>query len=135
MGRPDTLGADLYHNRRFPQIQDDVSSFEQSPDMVEPLHCAIIKCMVDFSRITRTVCLEIYLPESPAPSNVELADRIEQDLDRWLDNVPASIRPSRTFASSKSLKVIKDAQYMRKQKLVLSISKTSYAVSPVLRGC
>ena len=124
MGRPDTLGADLYHNRKFPQIQGEVSSFEQSPDMTEAPHCAIIKSMVDFSRITRTVCLEIYLSDSPAQANIQLADQIEQDLDRWLDDLPANIRPSRTFASSKSLKGIRDAQYMKKQKLVLSISKT-----------
>jgi hypothetical protein len=121
MGRPDTLGVDQYHNRQFPQIQYDASDDTQSPDMAEPRECAIIKCMVDFSRITRTVCLGIYLSPSPPQRNLSLACLIEHDLDNWLDNLPPEIRPSRTFEPSRTLQALKVPQYVKKQRLVFSI--------------
>lgn len=121
MGRPDTLGVDLYHNRRYPLIGGDSVGTQDDLDMLEPAHCAIIQIMVDFSRITRTVCLGLYLSESPMNRNLTLARQIEVDLDHWLDELPPSIRPTRTFLSSRSLKYVKDAQYMKKQRLVLSI--------------
>lgn len=124
MGRPDTLGVDLYHNRQYPQIQEEASNSVQNLNMLEPPQCAIIKCMVDFSRITRTVCLGIYLSASPPQRNLSLAHRIEQDLDNWLDQLPASIRPSRSYESERSLKSIKDALWMKRQRLVLSIRES-----------
>lgn len=124
MGRPDTLGLDSYHNRQFPQIQDDLSSSPQIPEMMEPRECAIIKSMVDFSRITRAVCIGIYLSPSPPQHNSNIASQIEKDLDSWVDNLPSNIRPSRTFETSRSLKSIRDAPYTKKQRLVLSISNT-----------
>lgn len=120
MGRPDTLGADHYHNRRFPQIRFDNAQSEDEPNMCEGPHCAIIESMVDFSRITKSVCLEIYQSLSPVHRYVYLAD-LEQHLDRWLDELPTVIRPDRIFNPSRSLKAVKDAQYMKKQRLVLFI--------------
>jgi hypothetical protein len=127
MGRPDTLGVDLYHNRQYPKIENEASNGVPNLQVLDLPQCAIIKCMVDFSRITRSVCLGIYLSASPPQRNLSLAFRIEQDLDSWLDNLPSSIRPSRTCESERSLKRIKDAQWMKKQRLVLSISD-----SPIL---
>ena len=121
MGRPDTLGVDLYHNRQYPQIQGEPSSSNANPELLEPPQCAIIKCMVDFSRITRAVCLGIYQSASPPQRNLSLANRIEKDLDNWLDSLPASIRPTRAYESERSLKSVKDTQWMKRQKLVLSI--------------
>lgn len=123
MGRPDTLGVDLYHNRQYPRIEDENANSVENRDMFESPQCAIIKCMVDFSRITRTVCLGIYLSASPPQRNVSLAFRIEQDLDSWFDNLPSSIRPTRSFESERSLKRVKDSQWMKRQRLVLSISE------------
>lgn len=128
MGRPDTLGVDLYHNRQYPKIEDEASHIVTNSELLDPPQGAIIKCMVDFSRITRSVCLGIYLSASPPQRNLSLAFRIEQDLDSWLDNLPPSIRPSRTCESERSLKRIKDAQWMKKQRLVLSISKFPFAL-------
>lgn len=122
IGRPDTLGVDLYHNRQYPQVDAEISDVQQNPDMIEPPHCAIIKCMVDFSRITRTVCQGLYLSDSPIQRNLLIAQKIEHDLDLWRESLPINIRPAKTFASSRSLKFVKDAQYMKKQRLVLSIS-------------
>ena len=127
MGRPDTLGVDLYHNRQYPQIQEEKEpSPGLSSEVLDPPQCAIIKCMVDFSRIMRAVCLGLYMSSSPPSRNLSLAQRIESDLDKWLDDLPASIRPSRTFAHEISLlKSTKDAQWMKRQRLVLSIRKLS----------
>lgn len=125
MGRPDTLGLDIYHNRKYPQIQDEVTSPLQNPALFEPRECAIIECMVDFSRITRAVCLGMYLSALPPQQNLGLASQIEADLNSWLDNLPPSIRPLRKFETSRSLKSVKEPKYVKKQKLVLSISTSS----------
>lgn len=50
IGRPDTLGADIYHNRRFPLVrlstEADVADSANS-EMLEPPYCAIIGRMVN----------------------------------------------------------------------------------------
>ena len=119
MGRPDTLGADAYHNRSLPVIQ----SLSSPPsDIAEPAVCAIIMFMVDFSRITRTVCLEFYQSYPPDPE--ANATRIEYDLGRWWESLPSNIRPSRTLAESEgSLKGVKDPQWVKRQRLVLTMRK------------
>jgi hypothetical protein len=78
--------------------------------------------MVDFSRITRTVCLEFYLsyPSEPEAN----ATRIEYDLDRWVESLPFNIRPLKNLGESEgSLKAAKDPQWVKRQKLVLTIRK------------
>ena len=134
MGRPDTLGIDLYHNRHYPQIHDE---FPASPNLnskqFELPQCAIIKCMVDFSRLTRTVCLGLYMSSSPPQQCLTLAQQIEKNLDNWLNELPPSIRPSRTYESERSLKAIKDARWMKRQRLVVSISIHALFVAPKCR--
>lgn len=127
MGRPDTLGSDLYHNRRLPVTYEtqDSSTLPQQQALMEPPHCAIIKYMVDFSRITRALCLGIYLSDLSLPELLARANQLEQDLNRWVDSVPEAIRPSRTFSRKTSLKSVKDAQYAKRQRLVLTIRKTN----------
>ncbi|KAK7432152.1 hypothetical protein QQZ08_001097 [Neonectria magnoliae] len=126
MGRPDTLGSDLYHNRRLPATSEsqDSSSLPQQTELLEPPHCSIIKYMVDFSKITRAVCLGIYLSDLSLPELLARANQLEQDLNRWVDSVPEAIRPSRVFSRKTSLKSVKDAQYAKRQRLVLTIRKT-----------
>lgn len=51
MGRPDTLGADLYHNRRFPLTEVALSAGGRDLELLDHAHCAIIKCMVDLSTL------------------------------------------------------------------------------------
>lgn len=121
MGRPDTLGSDLYHNRQFPVTPD--SRDTPSTDLLEPPHCAIIKHMVDFSRITRSVCLGIYLSDLSPPELLTRANQLERDLDGWVDELPETIRPSRTLVHKSSLGAVRDAQYAKRQRLVLTIRK------------
>ncbi|WYZ46655.1 hypothetical protein EsH8_IX_000880 [Colletotrichum jinshuiense] len=120
MGRPDTLGADLYHNRQFPVIGEADTEYSGSLELVDPPSCAIIKCMVDYSKIIRSICLGIYLPETTVPRTVQLAHQIDQDLQRWAESLPEPIRPT-TSVEPRSLKSIKEAQWMKRQKLVLTM--------------
>jgi hypothetical protein len=123
MGRPDTLGADLYHNRRFPSIRSEEAESSATSDDTDPPHCAIIKSMVDLSKITRRICLGIYLPETITPRTVALAYQLEQDLDSWLEGLPQLIRPKESISAPLSLKSVRDPQWAKRQRLVLSIRR------------
>lgn len=123
MGRPDTLGADLYHNRSFPLIGHENSGIS-SDDRYDPPQCAIIKSMVDLSRITRSICLDIYLPETITPRTVALAYRLEQDLDKWVEGLPEAIRPRQSADQPVSLKSVRDPQWAKRQRLVLGIRES-----------
>ncbi|WQF89904.1 hypothetical protein CDEST_14918 [Colletotrichum destructivum] len=121
MGRPDTLGADLYHNRLFPVIGEaEPESSAGGSELVDPPSCAIIKCMVDYSKIIRSICLGIYLPETTVPRTVQLAHQIDQDLQRWAEDLPEAIRPT-TSVEPRSLKSVREAQWMKRQRLVLTM--------------
>lgn len=122
MGRPDTLGADLYHNRQFPIIGETENEYSSSSDLVDPPSCAIIKSMVDYSKVIRSICLGIYLPETTVPRTVTLAHQIDQDLQKWVESLPEPIRPTGTV-QPRSLRSAKEAQWMKRQRLVLTMRK------------
>lgn len=121
MGRPDTLGADLYHNRRFPMIGPEPLESLPVSEHLEPPQVAIIKSMVDLSRITRNICQGIYLPETITPRAVALAYQLEQDLDKWILTLPEAIRPRVPTEQPLSLKSARDPQWAKRQRLVLGI--------------
>lgn len=118
MGRPDTLGADLYHNQRYPLIRDvDVGE----PDQLEPPHCAIIKSMVDFSRIIRQVCLGVYLTEFNLDRTLDTAIQLEQTLNHWILALPEDIRPRLYVDMIPSLQDARAPRWVKRQRLVLTI--------------
>ncbi|KAK8112025.1 uncharacterized protein PG998_008482 [Apiospora kogelbergensis] len=124
MGRPDTLGADLFHNRRLPLVQgqDADVTIADNPDLLEPPHCSIIRFMVDFSRITRSVCQRVYLVNTTVPEAVTVAYQIENDLNQWVEALPKTIAPVlSTGPATSSLKGAKAAPWIKRQKLVLNI--------------
>jgi len=125
MGRPDTLGADPYHNRCFPLIRGDGAEHSPHPEptgTLDPPYCVIIKEMVDFSRITRKICLGIYLQDNTLTRTVELAFHIEQDLEHWIGSLPKAIRPQTGPSTQpETLKSVKEPQWVKRQKLVLMI--------------
>jgi hypothetical protein len=127
MGRPDTLGADLYHTRRFPIVRIPKTANPTSPEIsdgFDPPYCAIIRPMVDFSKITRKVCHGIYLQDNSTARTVDLANRIEHELDEWVDSIPQSIRPqTRSPTQPETLKSAKEAKWMKRQRLVLLIRR------------
>jgi hypothetical protein len=126
MGRPDTLGADLYHNRQFPPIKGEDSGNLKPQDELDPPHCAIIKHMVDFSRIVKSIGTGIYLPETSIQVKVTLAHQIEKDLVQWVDSLPDIIRPAKSYMQPTSLKGVKDALWAKRQRLVLTIRMQTY---------
>lgn len=111
MGRPDTLGADLYHNRRFPLVKGETAGCEEVTAMLDPAYCAIIKSSVDLARITRSVCLGIYVSDSLAQKNIALANQIERDLKIWVESIPPPTRPLKVFSNMKTLKAVRNAVY------------------------
>ncbi|KAI8676283.1 C6 transcription factor [Fusarium sp. Ph1] len=121
MGRPDSLGADVYHNRSLPAIRGDSSCSNTPSELMEPPHCAIIKAMVDFARVTNQVVLRMYLTDSGLEKSIEAARELEQDLDRWLEALPAQIRPQKRQVPVRPLRAIKEPQYAKRQRLVLKI--------------
>jgi hypothetical protein len=125
MGRPDTLGADLYHNRRFPMIGTEPLESLPGSEHLEPPQVAIIKSMVDLSRITRNICQGIYLPETITPRAVALAYQLEQDLDKWILTLPEAIRPRVPTEQPLSLRSARDPQWAKRQRLVLGIRKST----------
>ncbi|KAL2696214.1 hypothetical protein AAEP93_002628 [Penicillium crustosum] len=122
MGRPDTLGADTYHNRRFP-ITDSREAVDNSGtcEMLEHPSCSIIKCMVDFSRITKDICQNIYLSGVTVLRTVHLAYQIESNLEQWIETLPEEIRPTELSGGLPSLSKARDQQWMKRQRLVLSL--------------
>jgi len=122
MGRPDTLGADLYHNRRFPMTEGAGASVGMDTELRDSPHCAIIKCMVDLSRITRSICLRIYLPQVTLSTAVALGRKLEEQLEQWKTTLPEAIRPVDPSAQSISLMRSNMAVWMKRQRLVLTLS-------------
>jgi hypothetical protein len=127
MGRPDTLGADLYHNRRFPVTE--VSQSAESRDielrdieLLDHAHCAIIKCMVDLSRITKSICLRIYLPQVTLAAAIAPARELENQIEQWIAALPEAIRPIVPSAQDLGLQRARDLQWMKRQRLVLTMS-------------
>lgn len=120
MGRPSSLGSDDYHNREFPHTE--VADLPQGNlELLDPPHCAIIKSMVDFSRITRHVGVKVYLTQNTTARTVELAAQIDGILNDWLASLPEAIRLHNSEQSM--LSSSKEAIWMKRQKLVLNIRK------------
>lgn len=125
MGRPSSLGIDEFHNRDFPFTE--VSDLPNSDvELLDPPHCAIIRHTVDLSRITRHVCVKVYLTQNSTSRTVELAHQFDQVLDDWLASLPESIRPRQAPDSTSILTSSKEAIWMKRQRLVLNIRGCPY---------
>ena len=125
MGRPDTLGADLYHNRRFPVTEVSQSAEARDIELLDHAHCAIIKCMVDLSRITKSICLRIYLPQVTLAAAIAPARELENQIEQWIAALPEAIRPIVPSAQDLGLQRARDLQWMKRQRLVLTMSTSS----------
>jgi len=129
MGRPDTLGADRYHNRHLPVVETGSNTTSPSSlpdqDAPEPAECAIIRVMVDLSRIMKDISTKIYLSDEINLQTVSLAFRLQSKLDEWVESVPAEIRPRPNPSDLVSLKFARDPQWMKRQRLVLTL-RTCY---------
>ncbi|KAF4985499.1 hypothetical protein FDECE_16520 [Fusarium decemcellulare] len=108
-------------NMVFPRIKSDQAEDGMSSELSEHPLCAIIEHMVHFSKITRSICLSIYLPETTAPMMVALAGQIERDLEAWAQKLPETIRPTGSASQVPSLRGVKDVQWVKRQRLVLNL--------------
>ena len=106
LGRPDTLGLDVYHNRVLPPI--DNSEF------------AIIPVMVQFARIIRKISVIIYHSSSSWQDKISFAAQIEQELDQWAASLPKNIKS--LGLDEPPLGALKEPKWCRRQRLVLRIS-------------
>ncbi|KAL6230897.1 fungal-specific transcription factor domain-containing protein [Aspergillus navahoensis] len=117
MGRPDTLGADVYHNRQYPITTGDPSDVGTALDLREPPHCAIIKHMVDISMLMRAICINIYMLNLTLEKTIHVAAQIEQDIERWVENLPPELRPLTEVGQRRPLKTAMVPQYVKRQRL------------------
>jgi hypothetical protein len=132
MGRPDTLGADLYHNRRFPVTEASQSGEGRDIELLDHAHCAIIKCMVDLSRITKSICLRIYLPQVTLAAAIGPARELESQIEQWITALPEAIRPIVPSDQDLGLQRARDLQWMKRQRLVLTMSRFPSCVARTL---
>lgn len=106
LGRPDSLGADAYHNQLMP--------------LLDETETAIITAMVQFAKIIKEVSISIYLSENSIQGKAEKASQLENKMDSWLQNLPTTIRPS-IFETFKMPKIGKDQIWASRQRLVLEL--------------
>ena len=106
LGRPDTLGHDLYHNVPMTPLDDSET--------------AIIPVMVDFARIIRDVSMDIYLVRRTPKDRLARAFQIESDLLAWLNQLPPPLCPPLPGAPLRS-KGLRDPLYARLQRMVLQL--------------
>jgi len=132
MGRPDTLGADLYHNRRFPVTEVSQSAEGRDIELLDHSHCAIIKSMVDLSRITKSICLRIYLPQVTLAAAIAPARELESQIEQWIAALPEAIRPILSSAQDLGLQRARDLQWMKRQRLVLTMSQSHVSITSTL---
>lgn len=104
LGRPDSLGLDVYHNRPVPPADDSET--------------AILSKMVDFARIIRKVSISVYFTTRPIYDKLAKAVDIEAEMDIWIHTLPKKIRPEFTDAAE-SVGMVKDPRWAKKQRHTL----------------
>ena len=103
LGRPDSLGLDIYHNQLMPPIDDTEH--------------AILATMVDFARMIREVSISIYASAQSIADRLIKASEIEQRMDTWVTSLPDAIRPNIYDEDTPSM--TKEARWAKKQKHTL----------------
>lgn len=124
MGRPDTLGADVYHNRRYPKTTGDPLMVGTARELLEPPQCAIIEHMVNISRLIRAICVNVYMLNLPLEKMIVVAGQIEQDIERWVDTLPLELRPLIEVGQKQPLKSSMVPQYVKRQRLATTIRES-----------
>lgn len=78
LGRPDTTGMDVYHNREVPPIDDS--------------EYAIIPIMLQLCRSMRNISTGIYLTKENLAMKLAKALQLEGELDAWFANLPPRLK-------------------------------------------
>jgi hypothetical protein len=106
LGRPDSLGLDEYHPRAMPSMESSET--------------AIIGAMVPFARLTRAVVESIYLTESSIQHKLSNTRHLEEEMELWLQNSRAQIRPVFQDPGNQS-RILKYPKWSQRQKLVVKM--------------
>lgn len=104
LGRADSLGPDIYHNRLLPPIRDDET--------------AILTPMVDCARIVRKISEYTYTTSTRIEHRLELAAEIEKEMNEWLQTLPKAIKPE-VNGSLDDTGITREPMWSKKQKHTL----------------
>jgi hypothetical protein len=108
LGRPDMLSLDCCHNR---------PPFLEIPGT--ETEAAIIPALADLSRIMRGISKKIYWEHTKFCDKLDRVSEYESDLDRWLERLPAKIRPQTSDLSAGSRLQLEDHYWLQLQRFVL----------------
>lgn len=106
LGRPDSLGTDDYHNQNIPLLDGSETD--------------ILAMMLPFARIVRKVSSFIYRSGSSVRDQTSKAFQLREELDEWSASLPERLQP-RQRATSKSMQLMKDPEWARRQRVVLEL--------------
>jgi hypothetical protein len=108
LGRPDTLGSDIYHNRPLP-------SATGSPVQMIP-------SLYSLSNIIQEISAAAYTGPASIEDKLQRSALLEIKLDVWFDSLPEQIKPMRDSSSSEMLS-LKEDYWAKLQMLNLKIRK------------
>ncbi len=114
LGRPESLGPDEYHTQRLPlEALEDPSL---SPHILQ-----VVPCMIELSRITRQVALDLYTRQWEMEEKLHRAKTLDAELEQWLQQLPLHLRFEPQNGSDNLLKPSRRANYIKKQSVVLKL--------------
>lgn len=108
LGRPDSLGLDVYHNQIMPQIDDSET--------------AILPTMVELARLVRKVSVSVYLSAISVAERIETAKGIESEMDGWILSLPQMLQPrlGDRRDPTEPAGIVKDPTWAKKQRHTLT---------------
>ncbi|GAM88144.1 hypothetical protein ANO11243_061750 [Dothideomycetidae sp. 11243] len=115
LGRPDSLGADGFHNQPLP------SAFLKQP-MSETHVLHIVPQMVSLSRIMRKVAHELFVQPRETHERLLRAQDLDNELQNWLMHVPPNLSWEKDGTPRESdLKARRHRLHLHKQAVVLRL--------------
>lgn len=130
LGRPDSVGPDGFHSRPFPRIEQVHSHNGIDAALLEPTEVQVIEFLARLSRIAREISFKLYNSTAGTPRKVQYVREIDAALNKWLRDIPLSIRPCNDGVSSGLSALKKQRPYIRKQSLVLGTSEWIENIPP-----
>ena len=104
LGRPDTLGNDMFHNNKIPGGNNR--------------ELGIILEGIELSHLMREVSTEIYLSHAPLEERAKSAERIVKKVDKWRQGLREPVRVQ-TDKGTSSLNTLRDTKWAQCQRLTL----------------
>jgi len=104
LGRPDTLGNDMFHNNKIPEGSTR--------------ELGIILEGIELAHLMREVSTEIYLSHAPLEERAKSAERIVKKVYQWRQGLrePVKAQPGN---DTSNLKTLRDSKWAQCQRLTL----------------